>query len=379
MTVLREFGRRPQPGVLLTLVSRDARTPYSGMLPGYVAGDHRYDEAHIDLEGLARFAGALFVRDEVVGIERGRKRVLCLGREPLDYDLLAINTGSAPRMAETPGAAEHAVGVKPIDGFAARWEAILDRVRARDGVRSIAVVGGGAAGVEVVLAIQHRLRAEIGAGGRDPRAIALHLLSAGPTILATHNARVRSALLRILAERGVSVHLNAEVTSVSAAGVRTARESFIHADEVIWATRAQGAPWLRGTGLDLDEGGFVRVDDTLQTRTDPLIFASGDVASLDNPSVEKAGVFAVRQGPVLAGNLRRAVEGRPLKQYRPQRSWLAILGTGDHYAVASRGRFKAEGRWVWRLKRWIDARFMARFAGLESANRSRTRPTRGTD
>jgi selenide,water dikinase len=348
------------------------------MLPGYVAGDHRYDEAHIDLEGLARFAGAAFIRDEVVGIERGRKRVLCLGRGPLDYDLLAINTGSAPRMAETPGAGEHAVGVKPIDGFAARWEAILDRVRARDVVRSIAVVGGGAAGVEVVLAVQHRLRAELGAGGRDPHGLALHLVSSGPTILATHNAPVRSALLRILAERGVSVHLNAEVTSVSAAGVWTARGSFIDANEVIWATRAQGAPWLRNTGLDLDEGGFVRVDHTLQTLTDPRIFASGDVASLSDVLVEKAGVFAVRQGPVLAGNLRRAIEGRPLRRYRPQRSWLAIIGTGDHYAVASRGRLKAEGRWVWRLKRWIDARFMARFAGLDSENLSGTRQTRGT-
>ncbi len=133
------------------------------------------------------------------------------------------------------------------------------------------------------------------------------------------------------------------------------------ADEIVWVTRAGGAPWLRATGLALDADGFIQVSDTLQTLTDPRVFAAGDIASMVNHPREKAGVFAVRQGPPLAENLRRAVEGRALKPYCPQRRWLALISTGDRYAVASRGALGFQGAWVWRWKDWIDRRFMRKF------------------
>lgn len=360
--VLQEFRRWPASGLRLTLISRESHTPYSGMLPGLIAGEHGHDEAHIDLVPLARAAGAVFIRDEVTGIEPDRKRVLCRESAPVAYDLLSIDTGAAPRITGIPGVAEHAVSIKPIDGFAARFESIVERTRSGGAPRALAVVGGGAAGVEVILAVQHRLRAELSAAGRDRSAVSFHLLTAGPAILANHNSALRRSLIRILAERDIAVHVGAEVSRLTAGGVETTRGLFIEADPVIWATQAEGAPWLRTTGLALDGHGFIRVADTLQTVTDPNIFASGDVASLGDPSLEKAGVFAVRQGPVLAANLRRAVEGRPLMRYGPQRSWLSILSTGGQYAVASRGSLKAEGRWVWLLKRWIDTRFVASFS-----------------
>ncbi|MBK5255119.1 MAG: FAD-dependent oxidoreductase [Vicinamibacteria bacterium] len=362
--VLRRFGMHPLPGVRLTLICRDTHTPYSGMLPGYVAGHYRYDEVHIDVSRLARFAGAGFVREEAIGIDRAAGRVLCRDGPPVPYDQLSINIGSTPQMRDVPGALEYAVPVKPIHAFDARWRSLLDRVRSRAGLSRIVVVGGGAGGVELALAMQHRLGNELRASGRDPGAITFHLVTRGADILLTHNARVRHAFARVLTERRVVLHLNAEVNHVSATQLRTTGGKVIEADEIIWVTQAGGAPWLRDTGLALDADGFIKVADTLQTLTDPRVFAAGDIASMVRHPLEKAGVFAVRQGRPLAENLRRAVQGRALKAYRPQRRWLALISTGDQYAVASRGSLKTEGGWVWRWKDWVDRRFMAKFSDL---------------
>lgn len=362
--VIRRFGMRRMPGVRLTVICRDTLTPYSGMLPGYVAGHYAFDDVHIDLRRLAEFAGARFFRDEVVGLDRGARKVLCRTRPPVLYDQLSINIGSTPMLADVPGAAEHAVPVKPINTFNARWLALLDRVLAHRGPESIAVVGAGAGGVELTLAMQYRLSNELRALGRAADAPRFILVDAGAEILPTHNLAVRRSFGRVLSERGVEVHLNAEVDLVEAGRIRTSDGTIVRCDETVWVTRAGGAPWLRDTGLALDKSGFIRVTDTLQTETDPSVFAAGDVANVVNHPREKAGVFAVRQGPPLAANLRRAVEGRPLVPYRPQKNWLALISTGDRYAVASRGAMHVEGAWAWRWKDWIDRRFMRRFNEL---------------
>lgn len=379
VAVLRRFGMHPLPGVRLTLICRDTHTPYSGMLPGYIAGHYAYDEVHVDLGRLARFAGARYLRDEAVGLDRAGCRVHCRGRPPVPYDLLSINIGSTPQMANVEGGAEHAVPVKPIHGFDARWRRLLDRVRKHAGVTRIAVVGAGAGGVELTLAMQYRLRNELRALARDPDDLEFHLLTRDPEILPTHNPHVRRAFERVLAARGVALHCDAEVNQVSASGVRTAAGETVQADEIVWVTRAGGAPWLRETGLALDAEGFIQVTGALQTVTDPRVFAAGDIASMVDHALEKAGVFAVRQGPPLAENLRRAVQGRKLEPYRPQRRWLALISTGDRYAVASRGGLHSQGAWVWRWKDWIDRRFMARFnelPAMEAETRASTSPVK---
>jgi hypothetical protein len=194
--------------------------------------------------------------------------------------------------------------------------------------------------------MHYRLRNELQALGRNPDEIVLHLFDDSPRILPTHNAAVRRAFESVLRERGIGVHTEAAVVQVSPGRLRTARDETFEVDEVVWVTRARGAIWLRGTGLELDADGFIRVTDTLQTITDPDVFAAGDIASMVDYPLEKAGVFAVRQGPPLAENLRRAVDGRRLRRYRPQRRWLALISTGDRRAVASRGLLFLQGDWV---------------------------------
>ena len=360
--VLRDFAMRPLPGVRITLICTDAHTPYSGMLPGYVAGHYGYDDVHIDLSRLTQFAGARFIRAEVIGMDRTMRRLELRDRPALPYDLVSINIGSTPQVDAVPGAAAHAVAVKPICRFNQRWLALLERLQQHSGPAAIAVVGGGAGGVELLLAMQYRLRAALRECGRDPEALVFHLFTADATVLPTHNRAVQRRFTRVLRERGVRLHADSAVHEVTHGRLRTQRGQWFDADEIVWVTQAGGAAWLQGTGLALDERGFIRVNDALQSVADPLVFAAGDVASMDTRALEKAGVFAVRMGVPLARNLRRALAHKTLQPYRPQRRWLALISTGDRVAVASRGALSFAGAWVWHWKDWIDRRFMRRFS-----------------
>ena len=355
---------QPLANVRLTLICTDLHAPYSGMLPGYVAGHYSHADVHIDLQRLAAFAGAALCHDEVVGIDRQAQTVLCRNGAPIGYDFLSLNIGATPQVTRVAGASAHSVPVKPIGRFNQRWLALLERMRHHAGTTTIAVVGGGAGGVELLLAMQYRLQRELRLAGRNADALRFHLVTQSAEILPTHNAGVRRRFRAVLAKRGVQVHAGTEVCEVQAGRLRTASGGVIDADEIIWVTQAGGAPWLAGTGLALDSGGFVQVNDHLQSVTDPRIFAAGDVAAMVGHPLEKAGVFAVRQAQPLTNNLRASVLGQPLVPYRPQRHWLALISTGNRYAVASRGAIGFAGGWVWRWKDWIDRRFMRRFSDL---------------
>ena len=371
--VLRRFGMKPMPGVRLTVVCRDTHTPYSGMLPGYVAGHYTYDEVHIDLRRLAEFAGARFFRSEAIGLNRHAHELYCSDRPAVRYDKLSINIGSTPKLSDAGTQSTRVVAVKPIRQFNERWLDLLARVQTRPGPMHIALVGGGAGGVELLLAMQHRLRQELSALGQDPNSLKFSLFTRGASILPTHNAAVQQRFTRTLQTRGVALHVNAAVQSVDDHGLTTINGEHHLADEVIWVTRAGGASWLKDTGLALDTDGFIKVTDTLQTVTDPDIFATGDIATMVNHPREKAGVFAVRQGAPLARNLRLSLEDQPLRDYHPQRRWLALISTGNQYAVASRGAFSAAGAWLWHWKDHIDRRFMARFNDLPAMQETTTK------
>ena len=363
VSVLRMFGMKPIPGVRLTVITRDIHTPYSGMLPGYVAGHYDYDEVHIDLGPLARFAGARLYHGEVDGIDTHEQLVHVPGRPPVHYDLLSINTGSRPRTIDVPGALEHAFPVKPIDKWLRDWEALQTRVLQSQGDFRIAVIGGGAGGVELALSTQHRLQSLLRAKGDDVSRLHYMLLTDGHEILPTHNAGVRKRFMRVLGERCIEVQTGSKVVEVEAGGVCLESGEFRSADAVLWVTMAAAPEWPEKSGLAVDDEGFIAVDRELRSTSHPKIFAAGDIASLPDPR-PKSGVFAVRQGPVLTENLRRAVSGRPLKAYKPQKNFLGLISTGDPYAIASRGNWSWEGKLLWTWKDWIDRRFMQRFNAL---------------
>ena len=358
--VLKRFGMRTAPGVRVTLIARDVETPYSGMLPGYVAGHYGFDACHIDLGRLARFADARLIADEAIGLDRAARQVVCRAHPPIRYDIVSLDIGSTPRLEDVPGAAEHTIPVKPIAHFAARWEALLARAEDRGPNHHpirLAIVGGGAGGVELALAAQYRLA---GLLGDSPKVT----LVTGEDLLPSHNAAVRRRFASIFAERGIRAVTHNPVARVEPGHLIAADGAAIAFDEALWVTEAAGARWLAATGLPLDERGFVVIDEQLRSPADYAVFAAGDVATMPAHQREKAGVYAVRAGPPLSDNLRRALAGRPLRRAVPQRRALALIGTGDGHAVASRGPFAASGKSLWRLKDWIDRRWMRRYTEL---------------
>ena len=362
MTVLKRFGLEPLDGVRVTLVSRVTETPYSGMLPGLIAGHYTKDESHIDLQPLARFARARAVFDEAIGLDLANRLVRVREQPPIAYDVLSIDIGSTPNLAVT-GAAEHTTPVKPIDRFLDRWSTLTTRLCESETIRRIAVVGGGVGGVELLLAVQHSMHTRLAKRGRSDRYLEYHLFT-DADLLPTHNRSVRRRFERILADRHVHVHQGSAVVDVAAGMLHTADGRAHPIDETLWTTQAAAAPWLAQSGLAVDDDGFVKVSTTLQSTSHAGVFAAGDISAMVDHPRPKSGVFAVRQGPPLARNLRHALLGEPLEPYHPQRQFLSLISTGDRYAVASRGPIACEGTWVWRWKDWIDRRFMRAYKAL---------------
>ena len=353
--VIKAFAERPLSGVRVTLVTRDLETPYSGMLPGVVAGLYKPHEVHIDLVRLTAVTGTRLIHAEAIGLDRAAKRVLLAARPPIAYDILSIDIGITPDLASITGAAEYGVAVKPIGAFLAKLEHLRARCRAGE-VRRIAVIGGGAGGVELVLSLRTRLRAD---AARDGRKFSVSfVLATDETLLATHNVWVQRAFRRHLAAAGVEVYQYCAVMELKVGSIICRDGKTIPADAVLLATHAAPPGWFAASGLARDSGGFLAVTSTLQVANDPNIFAAGDCIGLIETPREKAGVYAVRAGPPLAANLARHARGKPLRAWRPQRRHLALISTGERYAVASRGPFKAEGAWLWTVKDWIDRRWM---------------------
>lgn len=365
VALLKSFGMRPLPRVRITLICKDTATPYSGMLPGLIAGHYRFDEAHLELRPLCNFAGAQFYRDGATGLDLPNKRVLCASHPPVRFDFLSINTGSTPRWSGVPGAEEHTLPVKPIERFLRGWDEIIETVLASPerGWR-FAVVGGGAGGVELLLAARHRLAKQLSERGRSAHDLVFHLVTDSASILPTHNPRVRSKFVRILNERRVQMHVNARVVEVKPEALVCHTGKVVPFDFAFWVTSASAPSWVAESGLQTDGDGFIALNDCLQSVSHPFVFAAGDISAVVNHPRPKSGVFAVRQGPPLTANLRLALAGKPLNPFRPQKNFLSLISTGDQYAVASRRWYALEGRWVWRLKNWIDRRWMRKYQNL---------------
>jgi len=347
--VLRQFGRDPVPGVELTLISPASLTPYSGMLPGLVAGHYTHDDIHIALPPLVDRAGGRFVVDRVVELDVARRRAACADGTQVAFDLVSLDVGSVPALL-AEGAATHATPIKPIAGFLAAWAETLAAARAGS-VHAIVVVGG-LGGCETLLSMQYRLRVL----GVSPQP-AFHFVCGEWNV----SAALASRLERVLERRGVTLHRGRLVRRVNERDLELDNGLRIAADRAYWAVGAAAAPWFAASGLACDRGGFVRIDDHLRSRSHPFVFAAGDCASQDGRPHPRSGVYAVRQGPILAGNLRRWLRDQALGRYVPQRRTLALVATGERSAIAAWGPLAFGGRLVWRWKDAIDRGFVARY------------------
>ncbi len=362
--VLRRFAMRPQAGTRLILIARDVDTPYSGMLPGYLAGHYRFDECHIDLRQLCRKVGASLLHAEADGIDLERKLVRCRHRPEVPFDFLSLDIGSVPRLSHIEGAARYAIPIKPVDGFLSRWMEIEQQLEESRGPFRVVIIGGGAGGVEVSLSLRHRLTQRLRRLGRGPEGVALAVVADTATLLPQHPSPVRRRLERWLDQRQIAVHTGHRAVRVAPGMVECEPALSLEADAVVIVTQASAPPWLRETGLSLDPHGFVRVGETLQSTSHERVFAVGDIASFEPRALPKNGVYAVREGPVLAHNLFAVASGRVPEPFRPQSRTLALISTGTKHAIASYGGVAFEGEWVWKVKDHIDRRWMRRYQGL---------------
>ena len=361
--VLKRFGMKPQPGVRLTLIARDLLTPYSGMVPGLIAQLYTKSECHIDLRPLAAFAGARLIHAPATGLDLSINAVHVAGRPPVRFDLLSLDTGSTPSTAGIAGA-ELALPVKPIDRFLAGQAEMAADIAAKGGRYHIVVVGGGAGGVELTLSLDQQLRRGAASLARNPGELSLTIVEAADSLLPSYNNAARRRLLRTIVARNIAVRTGTKIERIAPGSVTLSSGETLPADRTILVTNGGAPGWLADSGLALDARGFVRIDDHLRSPSHPQVFAAGDMASMDNYTLPKSGVYAVRQGPYLAENLRRAALGQPPKPYRPQKQTLALITTGDRHAIAARGSLSLEGGWVWRWKDWIDRRWMAKYQEL---------------
>jgi selenide,water dikinase len=358
LEILRRLIVEPLSEVELTLVSVGPLHHYSGMVPGYLQGTYREEEIAVRVPDLVERAGGSFVAGKAVGVDPAGRRVrveTAEGEREIPYELVSFAVGSNTAGIDAPQVAGEARRIKPLE----RVHALRERLLAlADGPDGVAVVGGGAAGVEVALAVA----AVLEKGGRAHR---ITILESGEDILSGYRERFRERARAILRNRKIAVRTGLRVSAVHAGEVETEEGVRVPSRLTVWLTGAVAWPLFRDSGLPLDGRGFLLIDDALRSVADPRIFAVGDCGTLaSHPDTPKAGVYAVREGPVLWESLKAALRGGEPPRYEPQHGFLSILNTGDGRALLDYKGIVSHSRWAWRLKDWIDRRFMARYQGL---------------
>ncbi|MBT6416674.1 selenide, water dikinase SelD, partial [Candidatus Puniceispirillum sp.] len=338
-----------------TLVTNDMRTPYSGMLPGFVEGVWNDEDLHIDLAKLAQFANARIVHAPCTGIDAEHKRLLFDDRPPLRFDVLSINIGGQPALDVIDGAADHAIPVKPIAQFQRR----LDEVIKTKQKQNLAVIGGGAAGCELALALSKRWLADT---GERPK---MRLFSRSSRLMPQMAPRASKLIEADLKAIGAYVHKDTKVTKIHNRSLSSSDGQNYDFDACFLVSAVKPPSWVAESTIECDEDGFIRVGQNLQSLSHPYIFASGDIAALHPYSRPKAGVFAVRAGRILAHNLFRYIRQQSLLAWKPQSNYLALIGTSDGAAIAARGSFGFKSRFLWQLKIWIDQRFIDKYKSFD--------------
>ncbi|WP_404471643.1 FAD-dependent oxidoreductase [Vreelandella venusta] len=361
--VLEAFAQRTDPMIAITVVSDSGLAAYSGSVPAWLAGDCSLRDTQIDVAALCQHARATLIESPAVALDHNAQQITLANGQTLAFDVASINVGSTLELPATHGdGLPYLLAMRPLSSLHQRWQGLQTRIQAlpAGSTQQIVSVGGGAASCETLMSVLAQLRQR-----RSDIDWQGHLLSASATLLGDAGWLPRQLTRRALKRAGIQVHPERRAAALVQGGVQDEQGQTLPADIVLWATGASGHPWLAETRLPLDDKRFICTEQTLAVTGVPRLFAAGDCAHFTSPllssPVPKAGVYAVRQGPVLAKNLRAACHGEPLVAWKPPKRALALIGTGDGHAIASRGEIGFSGRWVWEWKKRIDARFIARF------------------
>ena len=344
--VLRQWAMNPLPGARLTVINPGPVAPYTGMLPGAIAGHYLRDDMLIDLVRLGRLAGARLILDTATGIDLAQKIVHLSSGRQVPYDVASVDIGIQSDLPLVPGHAAFGVSAKPLGNYFQAWEAFVANAPSAP---HVTIIGGGVGGVELALASHHRLVQS----GRQP---VITVIERGATALPAISEGTRRTLLAELGRAGIALLTQVSAVEITRDAVMLSDGQRLASDFTLAVAGGRAQDWLRDTGLDLHDG-FVTVSPTLQS-SDPSVFAAGDCAHLAFAPRPKAGVFAVRAAPVLFHNLRTAVSKGTMQRFSPQRDYLKLISLGDRRAAADKFGLRAGGAWLWWLKDRIDQKFM---------------------
>ncbi len=365
MHIVRMWKMAPIPDARLTLISPFSRATYSGMLPGTLAGLYEPDEMAIDLYRFATPVGIRVIIDEVTGLDPDRRRVFFKSRPPIRFDVASVGVGSVPAGADNWATSAAFLPIKPMATFRDRLNARLAQLKEsnpQSGIQEslqVAVVGGGAAGVEVTLCLEARLRTQ-------GLAAQVTLIDSGDRVLRGYLPGTIQKVTEHFGHRAIAIKSSVRVEDVKDGSLTLSDGTLIDADIVVWATGATPPALIENIPLTKGDDGFLAVRNTLQTTDDKPVFAVGDSATLVDSPVRKSGVYAVREGPFLWDNLQRFLNGQPLKPYTPQSGFLSLLADGEGGSFLDYKGVSAHGRWAWRLKDHIDRKFMRMYQQYES-------------
>jgi selenide, water dikinase len=354
--VLRMWKMGPIPGARLTCVSNYPTATYSGMLPGVLAGLYPSERMEIDLVRLCAAAGARLILGDVTGLDVENRELLLADRPPLPFDVLSIGLGSVPNRAGLVEADDSLLEVKPMQTFLHRLESRLLNPNLNPLPSSplrLTIVGGGTGGVEIAFCLPMRVRNVLG-----DLPVSLTLIDSGDKLLKGSSASLVKRVQRDFAQRDVKVLLGQRVTRIKQGTAALDNGETVPGDLVLWVTSAAPPPLIQEFNLPKDDRGFLLTNHTLQSSCGKPIFVVGDTGTIDGEKLPKAGVYAVREGPVLWENLQRYLGNEPLRDYKPQRGFLKLLNRGDGTALGEYRGFSFEGKWAWRLKDRIDGKFM---------------------
>jgi len=344
---LRQWHKQPVPGVNVVVIDPHKMVPYTGMLPGFVAGHYETTDLYIDLQQLTSVAGGTLVTDSVAHIDPEQKIAKTASGQVYQYDVLSVDVGVHAAL-DLPGFSEHAVGVKPLYDFAKQWEVFVSSRTADMQPANVVIIGGGVAGVEIALAAHHRLQ-------QQGISATVTILESGKLLQAVSSA-TQTYLRKLLHARSVRIVEDVKVLSVFADQVQT-DGGVLQSDFTIAAAGPRPHAWLAETELTCT-GGYLEITSTLQTPQYPEVFAVGDCAHFIPRPLEKAGVYAVRQAPILHHNISASLQGTALQPFHPQRDYLKLISLGDKKAAADKWGRCWRGAWLWQLKNYIDTAFM---------------------
>lgn len=358
ISIIKKLGACPLPDTKVTLISTDAFILYSGMLPGLIAGHYAFEDCCIDLQKLCQRASVQFIHSKVQRIDPLTKKIYCHQHPSLQYDMLSINIGSQPALDDIEGANNYGCSIKPLQQFLDHWQRWLKTAQTMNTgtLQRIVMIGGGAASIEILLAMHYKLR----------HTTLIHasftLVCANQNILSSYNEHVQAFFKHHLKTLDIAIISEKHVISINQHQLMLDDGTILDYDFSAWATHASAQSWPAESKLKCDDKGFIQIDQYLRSISHPDIFAVGDIAAFMPTPLPKAGVYAVRQGPVLANNIAATLSSKHLLlAFKPQKRFLSLLTTGDRHAIASWGPLFGHGKWVWWWKNYIDRAFVARF------------------